>query len=509
MLATLAVAVAPAASASAAAWTCEASAVSASVLGGAAIEPAQANVGRSDCRSANATLATPLPLPLDAAAVVASTTLSGPADRVDLQQAVAAGGIADLRVRALGGLPIQLPAVELPDYSALPVPLPDLLLLPDVVPVDIMPALQALVPQLQLPTADLLRVQGAVAYAGGQCVNGVPQLGGTSRVAGISALGAELPVGQVVDRTLTLLDSGSIDPSNIDLDLVALPDVLGLTRDILEPALQQVLDTLPTIAIPATLAQVKVQPGGQTATGDTLTQRALRVQVAIAGQPVADLAIGKATAGKAGVSCALPDGAAPVSEAEAALQCTTRRLVLTDVLRRGDRVKLVGAADRALAGRTVDIVFEATGRRVARARVGADGSFGTTAPLPRKGLLRSNRARYRAELGDEQSLNLKLARRMVVTRMTSAGGRVTIAGRVIGPLAEPVRSIAVRRRVSCSRSELVERIKPRRDGSFRVTVPAPPRQLAAVYRLSTRVRRTTRNPKTFPTYTLPRAVEIR
>jgi len=41
-----------------------------------------------------------------------------------------------------------------------------------------------------------------------------------------------------------------------------------------------------------------------------------------------------------------------------------------------------------------------------------------------------------------------------------------------------------------------------------VTVQAPKGELAVVYRLSTRVRRSTTNRKPFPTYTLPRAISL-
>jgi len=97
---------------------------------------------------------------------------------------------------------------------------------------------------------------------------------------------------------------------------------------------------------------------------------------------------------------------------------------------------------------------------------------------------------------------------MVVSRLVSKAGRVTISGRVIRPLGSPVQTIVVKRRVSCRKSEVVARIKPSRKGTFRVNVAAPPRTLAATYRLSTRVRKFTSNPKLFPTYTLPRSVEV-
>jgi hypothetical protein len=198
-----------------------------------------------------------------------------------------------------------------------------------------------------------------------------------------------------------------------------------------------------------------------------------------------------------------------LSSSELMLQCTKRRLVLIDVLERRRRVQLLGAADRALAGRTVDIVFSATGKVVAHALVQPDGSFATTARLPARSIRFTNRARYQAVVGKERSLRLKLHRRMLVSGLTSKAGKVTISGRVLRPLGRPVRTIVLKRRVSCSRTEVVKRFKPARDGSFSVTVAGPTGQAAAVYRMETSVRKTTRNAKQYPTFTLPRAVALR
>ena len=158
-------------------------------------------------------------------------------------------------------------------------------------------------------------------------------------------------------------------------------------------------------------------------------------------------------------------GAAQVA-AEQALQCTKRRLVLVDVLRRGGRVQLMGVADRRL--------HRPHRRHALRRRSGApaagagwrgrgSGATACSARRPRcppAKLRRSNRARYQAVLGREQSLRLKLVRRMALRGVRSAHGRVTISGRVIGPLADPVAPIVVRRRVSCSRTVVVRRVSP-------------------------------------------------
>jgi hypothetical protein len=145
---------------------------------------------------------------------------------------------------------------------------------------------------------------------------------------------------------------------------------------------------------------------------------------------------------------------------------------------------------------------------VARAKVGADGFFRTTAPLPAAKLRTSNGARYTAEIGGERSLPLKLARRMTLTKLSASAGQVTLTGHVARPLSNPVRPIRLVRRVSCHKSVVVKTFRPNADGSFKTTVSAPKGAAAAVYRLSTRVRKNTHNAKTYPTYTLPAGVDL-
>jgi hypothetical protein len=99
-------------------------------------------------------------------------------------------------------------------------------------------------------------------------------------------------------------------------------------------------------------------------------------------------------------------------------------------------------------------------------------------------------------------------RRMVVENVVRHGSLVTIEGRVVKPLADPVQSITLKRRVSCTHDIVVKRIHPDSQGRFKVTVPAPDPQQAGVYRLETKVRKNTHNPKLFPTFTLPRFVEM-
>jgi hypothetical protein len=191
-----------------------------------------------------------------------------------------------------------------------------------------------------------------------------------------------------------------------------------------------------------------------------------------------------------------------------ALQCPQRNLTLIDVLQRGNHVALLGAADKSLIGRKVTITFMANHKHVASAIVGSDGLFGATEPLPTRRLRFSNLARYQANIGVQRSQSLKLTRRMLVDSIVSRAGEVIIQGRVTKPFAKPTATILVKRRVTCSSTVTITRIKPHQDGTFTATIAAPRQTQAAVYLATSRVRNNVNSPKTFPTSTLPRVVVI-
>jgi hypothetical protein len=244
-----------------------------------------------------------------------------------------------------------------------------------------------------------------------------------------------------------------------------------------------------------------VTPGQQVRGSSTLTQRALSMSLSIAGQRVFDFVAGEATVGGSGVGC----GAATAAQA---LRCTARRLVLIDVVRRKGRVRLLGAADRRLAGRHVSIRYLGSGKRVALPRIGKDGLFRASAKLPPRAERGTNRARYQARIGGERSLALKLARRLRVTSITPKGRRVVVKGRISKPLARPMQRITVTRRVSCGRVEVARRFKPRKSGRFSVTLGGASTRQVATFRFRTLVRYRVGNPKLFRTFTLPQYVDI-
>jgi hypothetical protein len=536
-LATMALALAPAASGAAEpSFHCEAGALRTTLAGQAPVEPS--TTGRGVPCATGAALP-PLALPsLVTGSTLSAETTFDPAAR----QARAVGTVTGLRLGLDSGL---LPAINLPTeqlIGALPpisVPIPPLLVtalqlvvptFPSAIEIDIRDAVTAALPADRLATGDVLGADLLRSTATAGCTAGVPSLTGVSDVNGLRSLGQEVTVVDgFAQQQLTLLDSASIDPSTLDLSQVSILTPLdGLTTPLLSAVgglIGPALAALPPIEIPPTLAQLTVRAPVQIVEGDVLTQRALQATLTLAGQPILDAVAAEAKVGRVG-ACP-PPAAAPmprpekpaaptVPNATAAglsasaqlLACTDRKLILLDVLPRGSMVKIKGAADRALVGRDVKIRLRATGKVVANATVGKDGFFTATAPLPSRAIRTSNAARYSAELGKERSLPLKLHRRMALTRLTSAGGKVTVAGRVQLPLSQPADTIRLVRRVSCHKTVLVKSFLPASDGSFEVTVAAPAGATAAVYRLATHVPKTRKNPKRFPTFTLPAGIDF-
>jgi hypothetical protein len=199
-------------------------------------------------------------------------------------------------------------------------------------------------------------------------------------------------------------------------------------------------------------------------------------------------------------------------------QCARGELRLTDVYGLRGRTVLKGIAGPGSVGAKVSLYATSSGKRVATAIVGGDLAFSTTAALPPRAIRNTNAARYQARLGRQRSLRLKFARRMTqtVARRVDAA-HVRIGGRVTAPLARPIAKVVVRASSRCPgrtsfRGPVVKRgIRVQRNGSWTATVTLPPalRGSRVFLRGQTTVRKTTHNPKRFPTFTLIQGVSLK
>ena len=469
----------------AAAFQCDASALRLTVATTPAHEPITANRGAAACAPTENGGA----LPSTGGALFARTNLTG-ADPLS-QVATASAGVGEL------SLALPVPALPVPDFAVLPGG--GVIGVPGVGDVDLRPALSA----LAVPTGPLVSAKGLTAEASASCKAGSPALAGASTIGTLSVLGTPFAATDAVDRNLTL-DSQSIDPSKIDLAKVVAP--VGVDIATLEAALKPILDTLPDVAVPALALRVRTEPGLQTRAGDKLTRQALRIRVDAGSTPLLDVVIGEATVDATGVSCGSIAAAALGLSPKGG--CTTRKLTLIDVVQKGNRVFLQGAADpRRFAGRTVAIRSLWDKRTVARLKVARSGLFTTSVKLPPATLRHTNAARYRAYIGKEKSLALKLERRMIVTGMRKAGGKqVTLSGRISGPLATPIQTVTVTRQVSCGKESVVARFKPSSTGAFKVSLNAPRTDRVYTFRFRSRVRYSASYPTLYETFTLPQYV---
>jgi hypothetical protein len=200
---------------------------------------------------------------------------------------------------------------------------------------------------------------------------------------------------------------------------------------------------------------------------------------------------------------------APKSADQLALDCAKSPIVLLDVRRLGDRVRFQGVTTAANAGRSVPIRLTYDGRIAARAKVQPDGRFEAFGALPERSIRATNKARYRAEIDGAFSRRVKLMRRLVIDGIDMRNGKITIHATVSSPLAKHIAKVVVTQRSTCGGSaKVVARATPGRRGRVRATFKRPRGVDSAIYRVSTRVRRSHASHTTFATYSLTRGVNL-
>lgn len=185
--------------------------------------------------------------------------------------------------------------------------------------------------------------------------------------------------------------------------------------------------------------------------------------------------------------------------ADLVLACADRPIVLLDVLpaSRG-RVRVSGVARASFAGKRLTIRRGAT--VAGTVAVKADRTFRGLVAGPRSARERAS-VRFTATSGTTRSRALKLTRRMTISTLRRAAGRVTFSGRVIPPLGRPRQAVVIERQTSCTAFVRVASARPGADGRFTARFAAPAG--AAVLRARTSVPATARSRKLQPTFTLP------
>jgi len=499
-----------------------------------------ANAGAPNCNNVDGTVLT-IPasagLPLVAGVLVAKTGVTP-----DGQTASSVGAITGLGVGLGGSVLSQItgPVSQALTGSSQPIPLSSSLLAsllaslgigpstPTIKQGDLAGGLQQILNSVlsNVLNGSIAGIGLAGATASTTCVNNQPVLKGTSQITGLTLLGSPIPLDPVTNQVLNLLNTGNLQNLNLKSTLDGLvanletslgvptnstdPTIIALVNQLVQEltslvdqAVQPVLTQLLALVQPLInqIIRITVEPNTQVIANGQLTQTALHVAVTLLNQPLLDLVVGRARVSNTSVNCAPPVVAPSL--------CTTRKLVLTDVLQQGGHTLITGAAaDQKFIGQTIPIYFDPTGQVVAQAKVGSDGLFSTTAPLPPIGIRFTSRARYYARALGETSLRLKFYRRMHVTMLSSSSGKIHITGTLDSPLTTPISKIVIQRRVSCTRLVDVLTIQGNKSGHFSAVLDAPPSGQVGVYRAASFVRQNPLSKKPFPTFTLPRYVDI-
>jgi hypothetical protein len=185
--------------------------------------------------------------------------------------------------------------------------------------------------------------------------------------------------------------------------------------------------------------------------------------------------------------------------------CFKDRLILTDVALFGNRVTIRGFAHIVDAGNTVTVRSLLTGRIVARPKVAADGSWSANVAAPPRRLRSSNKARYRAQLGNTRTIWTKLTRRMQSTKVTYLNGRLQVVGSASLPLA-PRASAAVSASYNCGSYRNLGRIRVTSRGGYSGSVATKVNTTVALVRVRVSVRNS--NGLIYSTYSIIQPVVL-
>jgi hypothetical protein len=202
-----------------------------------------------------------------------------------------------------------------------------------------------------------------------------------------------------------------------------------------------------------------------------------------------------------------PEPARPLTAADALLQCTTHKLVITNARTRGrSRVRLDGVAGTRYAGRKVTLRLVGRKKAVASVRVRKGGAFARTFSVSKAG--RRAGSRYYATMGRVKASSVRLRPRFAVTSVGRSGTtRVVLRGRLSKPLAA-TRAVRIQT-ATCAKGratwKTVGTVKRSRTGAVSARVARPQGASVVVVRATGRVRKTARG-RTVSATTLPQVV---
>jgi hypothetical protein len=184
----------------------------------------------------------------------------------------------------------------------------------------------------------------------------------------------------------------------------------------------------------------------------------------------------------------------PLTAADALLQCTTHKLVLTNARTRGRaKVRLDGVAGSVHAGRKVTLWLVGRRKSLGSVRVSRSGAFARTVSVPKAG--RRSGSRYYATMGRVKAAKVPLRPRFAVTSVGRSGTtRVAFRGRLSKPLAT-ARAVRIQT-ATCARGRAtwttVRTVKRSRTGAVSARIARPQGASFVVVRATGRVRKTAR-----------------
>lgn len=154
--------------------------------------------------------------------------------------------------------------------------------------------------------------------------------------------------------------------------------------------------------------------------------------------------------------------------------CGSDGVAIAQVRLRGKRAEVRGYVSPGLAGSgEVQVFAVAGGKRklVGSDEPGFDGAFGVEAKAPAK--KKRSGTSYEARIAGHRSSRVKLVQPLALTGVARKGNKVVIRGQV------QRKSLGSRKRVSvrliqCGGAEGVGKVRPAKNGKFKLTVPASP-----------------------------------